>query len=123
MVSVLRFALDYDHFVTICYGESNGSSEVETQTWLGINYQVMFFIYIARCQDNSLYVGSTGLTPPQRIDRHNAAMGAKWFIEHGPGRLVYSESFQTLLEARRREAQIKRWARGKKERLVIGLKP
>ncbi|MGQ0667140.1 MAG: GIY-YIG nuclease family protein [Nitrospiraceae bacterium] len=34
--------------------------------------------------------------------------------------LVYSEEFRTFSEARRREAQVKRWSRAKKEALVSG---
>jgi predicted GIY-YIG superfamily endonuclease len=37
-----------------------------------------------------------------------------------PLKLVYSESFPTFSEARKREAQIKRWTRAKKEALVAG---
>lgn len=37
-----------------------------------------------------------------------------------PLKLVYSESFLTFSEARKREAQIKRWTRAKKEALVAG---
>ena len=82
-----------------------------------------YFMYIARCADNSLYIGSTSLTPPKRIERHNAGLGAKWFIQHGPGTAVYYEEYSTLLEARRRETQIKKWSRIKKEHLIQGLKP
>jgi putative endonuclease len=34
--------------------------------------------------------------------------------------LLYSEEFETFVEARRCEAQIKRWSRSKKEALVSG---
>ena len=82
-----------------------------------------FYLYIARCQDNSLYIGSTELSPTERIKRHNNGTGARWLKQHGPGVIVYTEEFPTLIEARRREAQIKRWSRKKKERLIRGLKP
>jgi putative endonuclease len=35
-------------------------------------------------------------------------------------KLVFSESYPTFSEARKREAQIKRWTRAKKEALVAG---
>lgn len=76
-----------------------------------MNNSQTFCVYIARCQDNSLYIGSTSVTPLKRIERHNAGTGAKWFLQHGPGVVVYTEEYRTLLEARRREAQIKRWSR------------
>jgi len=84
---------------------------------------MVYSVYIARCQDNSLYIGSTQLIPTDRVQRHNKRMGAKWFLDHGSGVIVYTEKFSTLLEARRREAQIKKWSRQKKERLIQGLKP
>jgi len=84
---------------------------------------MIYSVYIARCQDNSLYVGSTELVPAKRIDRYNSGQGAKWFTPHGAGTVVYTEQFLSLLQARRREAQIKRWSRQKKERLIEGLQP
>ncbi|MFA6042549.1 MAG: GIY-YIG nuclease family protein [Patescibacteria group bacterium] len=82
-----------------------------------------FYLYIARCADGSLYIGSTGLLPADRMKRHNSKTGAKWFTQHGPGDIVHVEIFPTLLEARQRELQLKKWSRGKKERLIKGLKP
>jgi putative endonuclease len=82
-----------------------------------------FNLYIARCKDNSLYIGSTSLKPPRRIERHNSGAGAKWFLQHGLGIVAYTEEYPTLVEARRREVQIKKWSRAKKERLIAGLKP
>ena len=83
----------------------------------------MFYLYFVRCQDNSLYIGSTTLLPSKRLHRHNSGTGATWCLQHGPGVVVYSEAFSTLLEARQREQQVKRWSRAKKERLILGLKP
>ena len=83
---------------------------------------VMFYFYIFHCKDNSLYIGSTNYTP-QREFRHNSGKGAQWTKQHGGGEIVYTESFNTLVEARRREAQVKKWSRIKKENLIKGLKP
>lgn len=81
-----------------------------------------FFFYIARCKDQSLYCGSTN-NPEKRIVRHNKGQGARWFRDHGSGTIVYTEAFDTLAEARRREAQVKKWSRKKKENLIKGSKP
>ena len=55
------------------------------------------------------------------------AQGALDFVEreeqHGGGEIVYTESFSTLVEARRREVQVKKWSRIKKENLIKGLRP
>ncbi|MBU0707706.1 GIY-YIG nuclease family protein [Patescibacteria group bacterium] len=74
----------------------------------------MYYLYFARCQDNSLYIGCTSVVPRQRMERHNNGTGAKWFLKHGQGFIVYTESYSTLIDARRRERQIKKWSRIKK---------
>jgi putative endonuclease len=82
----------------------------------------MHYLYIARCKDNSLYIGITS-NPEKRIKRHNRGSGSRWVKQHGTAELVYTEDFDTYLSARRRELQIKKWSRVKKERLVKGLSP
>lgn len=45
---------------------------------------------------------------------------AKYLRGRTPVRLVYSEKFLTLQEAMKREWQIKRWVKTKKEALIKG---
>ena len=47
----------------------------------------------------------------------------KYTRSHRPIRFVYNEEFSTLVEARRREAQVKTWSKIKKERLIEGKHP
>lgn len=82
----------------------------------------MYYFYIARCVDNSLYIGVTNDTN-QRIERHNNGTGARWFKHHGNGEIVYTEKYPDYLTAHRRELQVKKWSRIKKENLIKGLKP
>ena len=82
----------------------------------------MYYFYLFRCQDNTLYTGSTS-SLENREKRHNSGIGAKWTKQHGQGTIVYSEAYNTILEARKREVQIKKWSRIKKENLIKGLKP
>jgi len=82
----------------------------------------MFYFYLFRCKDNTLYAGSTNY-PPQRETRHNAGIGSQWTKQHGGGEIVYTENYKTLAEAMRRETQVKKWSRIKKENLILGLKP
>jgi putative endonuclease len=82
----------------------------------------MWHLYLARCSDNSLYCGISDNTF-KRIIRHNQGKGANWFKQHGPGTIVYKENFETFGQARSREAQIKRWSRMKKEKLINGEYP
>lgn len=81
-----------------------------------------YYLYIVRCSDDSLYIGSTD-NPDRRIIEHNTGIGAQWFRQHGKGAIVYTEEYPTQLEARRQELQIKKWSRKKKENLIKGIKP
>ncbi len=76
-----------------------------------------YFVYLARCADNSLYTGSCKNLKNREL-KHNKGEGAKYTAQRLPIKIVYHEKFTTLLEARRREMQIKRWTRLKKENLV-----
>jgi putative endonuclease len=82
----------------------------------------MFYFYLFRCNDGTLYAGSTNY-PPQRENRHNSGIGSQWTKQHGGGQIAYTETYETLTGARRREIQVKKWSRIKKENLIQGLKP
>ena len=82
----------------------------------------MFYVYILRGLRNHLYVGSTS-NLQNRIKRHRKGDGAEFTKRNNTFKLVYSESFETLKEARRREKQIKGWRREKKENLIKYGKP
>jgi predicted GIY-YIG superfamily endonuclease len=53
-----------------------------------------------------------------REQKHNSGKGAKYTRGRGPIRFVYHEAFATFSEACRREAEVKRWRRARKEQLV-----
>ena len=77
----------------------------------------MPFVYILRCRDRSLYVGWT--TDVQaRFAKHADGTAAKYTRSRRPVTLVYSELHESKLAALRREREIKRWTRAKKEALV-----
>ena len=82
----------------------------------------MFFVYILKNSTNHLYIGcSSNLL--QRLERHNLGDGAEFTKRNKDFKLVYLEEYSTLLEARRREKQIKGWRREKKENLIKFGKP
>ncbi|MFA6322783.1 MAG: GIY-YIG nuclease family protein [Candidatus Buchananbacteria bacterium] len=81
-----------------------------------------WYFYIARCLDDSLYIGMTS-DVDERIIRHNRGYGAEWIKQHGEAKIVYTETYNTYLETHRRELQVKKWSKKKKEHLIIGLKP
>lgn len=76
-----------------------------------------FFVYLARCNDSSLYTGSC-VDIHKREAKHNKGAGAKYTKQRLPVKIVYSEEIATLTEARQREAQIKKWSKTKKENLT-----
>jgi putative endonuclease len=76
------------------------------------------FVYILQCADATLYVGATN-DLARRVRQHNTSKrGARYTKTRRPVELKYSESYATLGEALRREAQIKRLPRQKKLELI-----
>jgi len=82
----------------------------------------MFTLYILRSLKNHLYIGVTK-NLQQRIKRHKSGNGAEFTKRNKVFELVYKEEFPTLLEVRRRESQIKKWRREKKENIIKYGKP
>ena len=78
---------------------------------------MMHHVYILRCSDGTLYVGCTNDLLKRLGQHNNSKRGAHYTKIRRPVRLMYSERFQTLAEARKREAEIKRWPRERKLRL------
>ncbi len=81
----------------------------------------MWFLYIARCNDDTLYTGIT--TDVQRRElEHNSdnKKGAKSVRHKRPVKIIYTETYITQSEARTREADIKSWKRKYKLELISG---
>jgi len=75
------------------------------------------FVYIVRCADGTLYTGCARV-PQEREKVHNSGRGARYTAGRRPVCLVYSEAFESLGEALKREHQLKRCTRSKKEALI-----
>ncbi len=80
-------------------------------------------VYILKCADASLYVGCTNNLEKRIFQHNNLKSGAHYTKIRRPVSLVYSQRFKTLLKARGREAEIKRWSREKKLALVVSFSP
>ncbi len=79
-----------------------------------------WYVYIAKARTDRYYVGITK-NPKERIEEHNSGKGSRFAINQGPFQLVYSSTaFPGKSEARKREAQIKKWSREKKDKLIKG---
>ena len=79
----------------------------------------MHHIYILLCSDNSYYIGHT-TNVEARVRAHNMGLGAAHTYKRLPVKLIYTEAHPTKLTAIRRERQLKRWTRAKKEALIRG---
>ncbi len=73
-----------------------------------------YYTYILECADKSFYVGCTN-NLERRLEQHNnSKCGAHYTKIRRPVILKYSETFETLKEARQRETELKGWRREKK---------
>jgi putative endonuclease len=76
-------------------------------------------VYILRLKSGGIYIGaSTDLE--QRLDDHISGQACRTTLLDPPATLVRVEIYTTYAEARKREAQLKRWSRAKKETLILG---
>ncbi len=77
-----------------------------------------WFVYILKCNDNSLYTGvTTNLS--RRLQEHNSADSTTRYTRgRQPVVLVYKESATSRSDACRREAEIKRLTKAGKSKLV-----
>lgn len=78
----------------------------------------MHFVYILECADATLYVGSTNNLPRRLHQHNNAKSGAHYTKIRRPVVLKYKEAYDTLSEARSREAEVKKFTRRKKIELI-----
>ena len=77
----------------------------------------MFFVYLVRCADGTLYGGYT-TDLQKRLETHNSGKGAKYTRSRLPVELVWWEECPTKEAAMSREWHIKRLPREKKLELI-----
>ena len=76
----------------------------------------MHYIYIVECRDGTLYTGYTN-DLEKRIKAHNEKKGAKYTRGRTPVSLKYYEEYECKIDAMKREAQVKKLKREKKQML------
>lgn len=78
----------------------------------------MYYLYILKCADNTLYSGiTTDLV--RRIKEHNSSnLGAKYTRSRRPVKLVYSKNYRNRSVASKAEAKIKKLSRAGKLKLL-----
>ena len=77
----------------------------------------MWFVYILRCADGSLYTGSTN-DLQKRLERHNDGTAAKYTRSRRPVIIVFQEQLNSRSSALMREASIKKMSRLEKLYLI-----
>jgi len=77
------------------------------------------YLYILRLKSEDLYIGAT-LNLGQRTEEHFEGRACNTTKNDPPLVLIHLERYSTFKDARRREDQLKRWTRAKKEALVSG---
>lgn len=80
-----------------------------------------YFVYLLECADKSIYTGIT-TDLARRLDEHKHGIGSHYTRAHGARKIIYREEFATRSAALKREAEIKRWPRGKKLGLIKSVK-
>jgi putative endonuclease len=77
----------------------------------------MYFVYIIRCKDKSLYTGIT-TDLKRRFTEHKAGKGGHYTSAKGVVKVVYSEKHPNRSKASKREAEIKKLKRKEKLELI-----
>ena len=76
-------------------------------------------VYFLRLQSGTIYVGSS-TDLDQRLADHLSGQACRTTALDPPADFLRVEIYPTFTGARRREAQLKRWSRRKKEALIRG---
>lgn len=78
----------------------------------------MYYLYILKCVDNTLYTGIT-TNIERRVKEHNSStLGAKYTAARRPVELVYQAEFINRSEASKQESAIKNLSREQKLKLI-----
>lgn len=77
------------------------------------------YTYILKVNNGQYYVGST-TNLETRLEEHQRGEGAEFTKAHLPVELVYYEEYPQIGEAFKREKQLQKWSRAKKEALIRG---
>lgn len=80
-----------------------------------------YCVYILRTSSDTLYIGQTN-NLDKRIKEHKGKLSksAKYIKYFNSCKLVYTEKYPARIEAMKREWQLKKWSRAKKEALIAG---
>lgn len=78
---------------------------------------LVWWVYIVRCRDDSLYTGIT-TDVKRRFKQHQNATGAKYLKSRSPMELVFQRRIGSKSQALKIEIAIKRFPKTKKLRII-----
>ena len=81
-----------------------------------------YFTYILQCIDNTFYIGSTNDLERRIYEHNHLKSGAHYTKIRRPVKLLYTEEYETMSEARKRENMLKKKSRKQKIELLKNLK-
>ena len=78
----------------------------------------MWFVYIVKCSDESLYTGATNDLENRLLQHNHGKYGARYTRARRPVKLVFSEPYPDKSSAMKRESEIKKLNREQKLVLI-----
>ncbi|MBT3727444.1 GIY-YIG nuclease family protein [bacterium] len=78
----------------------------------------MWFVYVLKCFDNTLYTGITTDTKRRVLEHNTSLKAAKYTRIRRPVELVYAKEFKNRSEASKEEYRIKQLSRKQKDSLI-----
>jgi len=78
----------------------------------------MYFLYILKCSDDTLYTGITTDLARRILEHNTSDKGAKYTRVRRPVQMVYSEEYSDRSTASKREYKIKKMNRAEKLKLI-----
>ena len=78
----------------------------------------MWFVYILKCYDNTLYTWVTTDLERRLIEHNTSDKAAKYTRIRRPLELVYSHEYENRSEATKEEYRIKQLTRKQKEQMI-----
>ena len=79
----------------------------------------MYFVYILRGKDSSLYTGYTNNLCRRFYEHNYTDKGAKYTRLKRPLKLEYFELYESKSQAMKREYEIKKFKKNEKENLLV----
>ena len=78
----------------------------------------MYFVYILKCSDDSLYTGIAKNLEKRLKEHNNSELAAKYTRSRRPVQLVFSKEFETRSLALKEEASIKKLSKQEKLKII-----